>query len=118
MGRQTIRRLYGKTTDRLIENLRNLHEQVPSIVVRDAYGRIIARKGMSLREREIVNVVVLSIQNLNRQLYSHLRGAMRVGVTRVALHDAILLASRATGMNPRTPLEMLASLTASRRRRQ
>ncbi len=115
-GKRTLVRVYGKATNRLLTNLASLHELVPSVIVRDAYGRIISRRGMSLRERELVNVVVLSIQRLDRQLFSHLRGALRVGVQPRTLRDAIHLTARIAGNNPDTPLKMLASLTATRRR--
>ena len=117
-GNKTLRRIYGKATDRLLANLASLHEIVPSVVVRDAYGRIISRRGMSLREREIVNVVVLSIQKLDRQLYSHLRGALRVGVPPRGLRQAINLGSRAARTSQDTALKMLSSLLAAGRLRR
>ena len=115
-GEKTFARIYGKTTDRLIANLGALHESVPSVIVRDAYGRIISRRGMSLGEREIVNVVVLSIQKLDRQLFSHLRGALRAGVRPATLRSAIILGSRKAGTIPRTALKMLSVLTPSGQR--
>jgi 4-carboxymuconolactone decarboxylase len=117
-GNKTLRRIYGKATDRLLANLATLHEIVPSVIVRDAYGRIISRPGMSLREREIVNVVVLSIQKLDRQLYSHLRGALRVGVQPRALKECITLGTRAVRSSQDTALNLLSSLLAAGRPRR
>ncbi len=115
-GRVTLGRIYGMATPRLLGNLAKLHSLVPAVIVRDAYGRIISRRGMSLQEREIVNVVVLSMQGLDRQLYSHLRGALRVGVSPAKLRDAIAVASHACGRALRSPLRMLASLSLSVKR--
>jgi 4-carboxymuconolactone decarboxylase len=112
-GRKALEKIYGMATNRLLANLASLHNIVPSMIVRDAYGRIISRPGMSLGEREIVNVVVLLIQKLDQQLFSHLRGALRVGVQPGALRDVVILAARVAGIDPGTPTKMLLFLTAS-----
>jgi alkylhydroperoxidase/carboxymuconolactone decarboxylase family protein YurZ len=114
-GRKTLERVYGSTLDRLLTNLRSLHDIVPDVIVRDVYGRIISRRGLSLREREIVNVVVLSIQRLDQQLYSHIRGALRVQVSEETLRVAIRTAARIARTSPRTSLNLLASLAGSKK---
>ncbi len=80
-GMKVLRKIYGNQTEKLLGSLARLHADLPRMIVEDVYGRIIARSGMTIAEREIVNVTVLTIQGLNRQLYSHLRGALRVGVS-------------------------------------
>ncbi len=113
-GRKYFRKIYGKATERLLANLGELHVIVPTIILRDAYGRIIGRPGLKLRERELVNVVVLMIQQLDRQLYSHIRGALRIGVAPKSLRSVIILAARTTGSDRHPALEMLTSLTSSK----
>lgn len=114
-GERTMRRIYGKTFDRLLANMTSLHELIPEIVIRDAYGRIISRRGFSLRERELVNVAVLTIQGLQQQLYSHLRGALRLGVGSGTIQKTIRLASRTAGNNPGEYLRLLSNLTRQKR---
>jgi alkylhydroperoxidase/carboxymuconolactone decarboxylase family protein YurZ len=80
-GMKVLRTIYGNQTEKLLGSLARLHADLPRMIVEDVYGRIIARAGMTIAERELVNVTVLTIQGLNRQLYSHLRGALRVGVS-------------------------------------
>lgn len=79
-GLRVLGRVYGNQTVRLLESLRRIHPDLPAMIVENVYGQVFSRPGMSLREREIVNVTVLTIQGLDRQLYSHIRGALRVGV--------------------------------------
>jgi len=112
-GKKVLRRIYGKTFDRLLINLKFLHDIVPAVIVRDVYGRIVARPGMSLQEREIVNVVVLSIQRLDQQLYSHLRGALRIGVSGKTLRSAILTGARIANTDATSALKLLTTLSGT-----
>lgn len=110
-GTKSLSRIYGNTTPRLLSNMALLHVDLPRIVLRDVYGRMMSRPGLNLREREIVNVIVLSLQGLDQQLYSHVRGALRVGVTAKMLKEVIAIASRCAGRKLPTPLRYLAERT-------
>jgi alkylhydroperoxidase/carboxymuconolactone decarboxylase family protein YurZ len=79
-GKRILRRVYGEQTDRLIENLRLLHRELPDWIIHDVYGKVFGRKGLTLRERELCNVIVLGYQGLHRQLKSHVRGVLRTGM--------------------------------------
>ncbi len=79
-GLRILGKVYGNQAARLLDSLRRIHPDLPSMIVENVYGQVFSRPGMSLRERELVNVTVLTIQGLERQLYSHIRGALRVGV--------------------------------------
>ncbi len=114
-GLISLKRVYGRTLERLLTNLNALHDAVPDMIVRDVYGKIISRPGLSLREREVVNVVVLSIQRLDEQLYSHIRGALRLNVSEASLRVAIRTASRISRSDLQVPLTLLSSLAKSRR---
>ncbi|HEY6951555.1 MAG TPA: carboxymuconolactone decarboxylase family protein [Bacteroidota bacterium] len=113
-GMQTLRTIYGTALPRLMTNLESLHAIVPDIILRDVYGKIISRPGLSLRERELVNVAVLSIQGLDDQLFSHLRGALRVGVPAGALREVIRGSAKLARTDSRQPLKMLSTLTNSK----
>lgn len=113
-GTRALRRIYGTALDRLMMNLESLHTIVPGVITRDVYGKITSRPGLSLREREIVNVVVLSIQGLDQQLYSHLRGALRVGVEAKTLCDVIRFGTRIARISPQRVLTILSTLTRTK----
>jgi alkylhydroperoxidase/carboxymuconolactone decarboxylase family protein YurZ len=44
----------------------------------EGYGKVLGRKGISLLEREICIISILSALKFKDQLYSHINGAMRV----------------------------------------
>ncbi len=113
-GKAALKRVYGRAYGRLLENLKSLHRDLPVLITRDVYGHMIARPGLSLKEREIVNVAVLGIQRLNQQLFSHIRGALRLGVPPKTIRSAILISARVSGINPSSSLSILSSLAANR----
>lgn len=79
-GLRALHRVYGTQAEKLLRSLAAVHADLPRMIVEDVYGRVIARAGLTIAERELVNMTVLTIQGLHRQLYSHIRGALRVGI--------------------------------------
>ncbi len=112
VGLKALARVYGNQTDRLLSELQELHPEVAGLIVENAYGKIISRKGLTLQERELINVVVLTIQRLERQLYSHIRGAMRVGLKARTLEMVLRETNELAHVNVDTPLKILAQLTS------
>jgi alkylhydroperoxidase/carboxymuconolactone decarboxylase family protein YurZ len=110
-GLAVLSRIYGKQTHRLLRRLDELHPDLSARIVEDAYGRIVSRDGLSLREREVVNVVALALGAYRRQLYSHLRGALRVGVRPQTLKAVLSSAERLTGRDLGFAEQILKELT-------
>ena len=50
-------------------------------MVAEGYGKELGRPGLDLVDRELCIVAMLAVQDLPRQLYSHLRGALNAGAT-------------------------------------
>ncbi|MEX2117054.1 MAG: carboxymuconolactone decarboxylase family protein [Bacteroidota bacterium] len=115
-GLAILRRVYGDQTKKLLTNLRALHPELPAWVVKDVYGKVFSRRGMSLRERELCNVVVLSFQNLEKQLRSHIRGAQRAGMSLPDLRKALLLAQRVTGRRELRAIELLRPVVSQKKK--
>jgi len=88
-GMRIFRRIYGPQTDKVLKNLHGIHPDIARWIIKDAYGKIFNRQGMLLKERELVNVVVLGIQGFTPQFFSHVRGALRVGMKAKSM-EAIL----------------------------
>ncbi|PMD24949.1 hypothetical protein NA56DRAFT_642750 [Hyaloscypha hepaticicola] len=58
-----------------------------------AWGTIWTRPGLSLRDRSLLNLVMLTSLGKWIELGTHVRGAVRNGVTEVEIREALLQAS-------------------------
>ncbi|PMD51988.1 4-carboxymuconolactone decarboxylase family protein [Hyaloscypha bicolor E] len=63
-----------------------------------AWGTIWTRPGLSLRDRSLLNLVMLTALGKWIELGTHVRGAMRNGATEVEIREALLQASAYCGM--------------------
>lgn len=88
-GEQTCAAVYGAMYDKLRLNVRDLHPALDNWMVVDGYGKALARPGLDLPRRELCIVAACAAMGQDRQLHSHLRGALNVGVTPGALGDAL-----------------------------
>jgi 4-carboxymuconolactone decarboxylase len=96
-GKRILERIYGQQTSKLLRGLDDLYPGLSHRITQDAYGLIMNRVGLTLPERELANVVVLYAHGFDRQLYSHLRGAIRVGVSKKTLKTVILVTAKTIG---------------------
>jgi 4-carboxymuconolactone decarboxylase len=110
IGRRILERIYGGQTSKLLRHLDDLYPGLGHRITQEAYGLIMNRGGLTLRDRELVNVVVLYVHGFKRQLYSHLRGALRVGVSKTTLRSVVLLAANVVGKDSRQALATLDRL--------
>lgn len=85
-GRATFDAIYGDVAPIVLERLRALAPILPRLILDHAYGRILARPGLSVRDRELASVGALAVTDTPEQLQSHIRGAIRNG----ASHEAVL----------------------------
>ena len=72
-GKKILEQIYGKQTQKLLTRLDSLAPGLGHRITQDAYGLVMSRRGLSIRDRELVNVAVLFAHRYDRQLYSHLR---------------------------------------------
>jgi 4-carboxymuconolactone decarboxylase len=114
-GIHLLRRIYGEQTEKLLLNLDRLHPEASEWIVRDVYGKVFTRQGMTLRERELVTITVLSLQGLERQLYSHLRGALRLRVSHSTLVEVISLVERISRKQQRGARSVLSQVVSQRK---
>ena len=84
-GEQTCAAVYGDMYERLPLNVRDLHPALDSWMVVDGYGKVLGRPGLDLQRRELCVVAACAAMGQDRQLLSHLHGALNVGVEPAAL---------------------------------
>ena len=79
-GEVTCRLVYGDMYDRLRVNIRGLHPELDEWMIVEGYGKVLSRPGLDLARRELCIVAACAATRQDRQLHSHLHGALNVGV--------------------------------------
>lgn len=79
-GEQTCEIVYGESYQLLRENIRRLHPALDSWMITDGYGKVLSRPQLALRLRELCIVSACAATGQQRQLHSHLHGALNSGV--------------------------------------
>ncbi len=78
-GQRTCRVVYGVTYERLRHNIRTLHPALDAWMIVEGYGKVLSRPQLDLRRRELCIVAACAAAGQDRQLHSHLRGALNAG---------------------------------------
>lgn len=80
-GESTCRLVYGESYDLLRENIRALHPALDNWMIADGYGKVLARPQLDLLTRELCIVGACAAAGQQRQLHSHLHGALNCGAS-------------------------------------
>ncbi len=78
-GEATCAIVYGKFYERLRHNIVELHPALDEWMIVEGYGKILSRPGLELRLRELCIVAACAATGQDRQLHSHLHGALNAG---------------------------------------
>jgi 4-carboxymuconolactone decarboxylase len=81
-GEETCAIVYGDHYDRLRENIRALHPSLDAWMIVEGYGKVLSRPGLDVPRRELCIIAACAIAGQDRQLHSHLRGALNAGASR------------------------------------
>ena len=79
LGERTCAIVYGDSYQRLRDNVRELHPALDEWMIVDGYGKVLSRPGVDLRTRELCIVAACAVAGQQRQLHSHLHGALNAG---------------------------------------
>jgi 4-carboxymuconolactone decarboxylase len=95
-GEETCAIVYGDSYEKLRRNIRDLHPALDDWMIVDGYGKVLSRPGVDLKTRELCVVAACAVSGQQRQLHSHLHGALNsgasaaeIGATLDALGDLI-----------------------------
>ncbi len=78
-GEETCEIVYGVSYGKLRKNVLDLHPVLEDWMIVDGYGKVLARPGVDLRTRELCVVAACAVSGQQRQLHSHLYGALNAG---------------------------------------
>lgn len=79
-GEKNCRIIYGNKYDKLISNVKSFSPELAEWLIIEGYGKVLGRKGLTLKEREVCIVSILSALKFKDQIYSHINGAVRIKV--------------------------------------
>lgn len=88
-GEATCEKVYGAMYERLRHNIRELDPLLDDWMVSDGYGKVLSRPGLDLGRRELCIIAACAAAGQERQLHSHLRGALNVGVAPEVIDAAV-----------------------------
>jgi len=88
-GEKNCKAIYGKKYHKLIANVNSFSPELSEWLVLEGYGKVLGREELSLKERELCIVSVLTALKFEDQLYSHINGALRVGATSKDIEQVI-----------------------------
>ena len=80
-GESTCARVYGDMYDRLRVNIRALHPLLDDWMIVEGYGKVLSRPELDLPRRELCIIAACAAAGQDRQLQSHLHGALNSGVS-------------------------------------
>ncbi len=88
-GEATCATVYGEMYERLRDNIRRLHPALDDWMIVDGYGKVLSRPGLDLARRELCIVAACAASKQDRQLHSHLHGALNAGAPPAAVSQTL-----------------------------
>ncbi|MDP9179203.1 MAG: carboxymuconolactone decarboxylase family protein [Gemmatimonadota bacterium] len=80
-GEATCGIVYGASYELLRRNVRELHPALDAWMIADGYGKVLSRPALDLKRRELCVVAACAAAGQQRQLHSHLHGAINSGAS-------------------------------------
>jgi 4-carboxymuconolactone decarboxylase len=88
-GEATCAIVYGDRYDALRANVRALHPALEAWMIVEGYGKVLGRPGLDLARRELCIIASCAAAGQDRQLRSHLHGALNAGARATDIEAAI-----------------------------
>jgi len=88
-GEQTCAIVYGDRYAALRTNVRALHPALEMWMIVEGYGKVLSRPALDLPRRELCIVASCAAAGQDRQLQSHLHGALNAGASPADIEAAI-----------------------------
>jgi len=88
-GESTCAIVYGDRYRALRDNVRALHPALEAWMIVEGYGKVLSRPGLDLARRELCVIASCAAGRQDRQLRSHLHGALNAGAERGDVEAAI-----------------------------
>ena len=88
-GEETCAVVYGPFYERLRTNIAELHPALDAWMIVEGYGKVLSRPALDLARRELCVVAACAAARQDRQLHSHLHGALHAGASPEAVTQTL-----------------------------
>ena len=88
-GKELYERIYQDNAEIVRQEMLKLSPELAVWAVVDGYGKTLSRDGLDVQTRELAVIAVLAQLGWDRQLFSHILGAVNVGVSSEDIQEAI-----------------------------
>jgi 4-carboxymuconolactone decarboxylase len=88
-GEKTCSTVYGSMYEKLRVNIRALHPALDEWMIVEGYGKVLSRPELDLPRRELCIVAACAAAGQDRQLQSHLHGALNAGVSAGTITESL-----------------------------
>lgn len=112
-GTALCRKVYADNFDKLKNRLCLFSPEIFQWMILEGYGKVLSRPDLQIKERELAIVACLMIDDRPKQLFSHIRGALNVGVNEKILVAVINDTGEVAGADNQTALSFLKRLKAN-----
>jgi 4-carboxymuconolactone decarboxylase len=99
-GEKLCEKVYGRNYRKLRNNIAGLDPDFASWMISEGYGKVLSRPFLTPRDRELITVAALVVMGRERQLRSHIEGALNLGCTPREVREAILQTYLYAGFPP------------------
>jgi 4-carboxymuconolactone decarboxylase len=106
-GEATCAIVYGPFYQRLRQNIRALHPALDAWMIVEGYGKVLSRPQLDLARRELCIVAACAASRQDRQLHSHLHGALHAGASETAISETLSAISTLVSPDDATRHRML-----------
>ncbi|MEW6413491.1 MAG: hypothetical protein AB1483_13630 [Candidatus Zixiibacteriota bacterium] len=78
-GSELYKKVYGPNNLRLMDRVSAMAPEVFRWMIIEGYGKVLSRPNVDIISRELAIMAFLMMENREKQLHSHIRGALNVG---------------------------------------
>ncbi|NWF49533.1 MAG: hypothetical protein HXY49_03220 [Ignavibacteriaceae bacterium] len=86
-GAAACKRIYGDRYEKLIKNVSSFSIDLSDWLITEGYGKVLSRKSLGLKQRELCIISILASMKYEEQLISHLFGAARLKIKPETIYD-------------------------------
>ena len=88
-GKLNCKAVYQTNYDKLIHNFDNMSPDLAEWMIIEGYGKVLGRPNLELKDRELLNVAILSTNYYEHQLFSHIKGSINTGNNKELIEKVI-----------------------------